>query len=201
MFRAAASIVFAVAIAVLCACDDGTAVSDGPPRDFDPSARYVVVLSRDPETAKAVAARGYRVVREPVPDGEDTAAAAVAVKEHIRQMMARGLAPERLAVAGIGPGGRLALEVASLMHLPRAAYVLVGACPSDAAKAENFGRLYAATLKGRILSLVPSGGAGSCSAVFDASRGVEWWEAELPAQPAGAWLDQLDAWVKATPAS
>lgn len=199
MFRAYASIVFAAVL--LSACDNGGDISDGPPRVLDPQARYVVVLSADADTAKAVAARGYRVVRETVPDGEDTPFAAVAVKEHIREMMARGLAPERLAVVGIGRGGRLGLEVASLMHLPRATYVVVGACPADGVGLDRLKRLSAATLKGRILSLVPRGGPVSCAAIFDASSGAEWWESDLPAQPATAWLDHLDGWFKADPGS
>lgn len=209
MFRMCASIVFMLAIIGLGGCDDGgAAIHDGPPQVIDPQQHYVVLISNDPKQADAVASRGYPVMREAAPASEDAAAEVVGVKEHIRQLMARGLDPARITVVGAGRGGRLALEVASLMHLGEIGYVVMAACPTDGVGVDRLRQLSAVTMKGRILSLLPETGSASCKTIFDQSSGAEWWEVVLPgtdlsvfqgADP--AWLDQLDDWIKEAPSS
>lgn len=207
MFRVITSIAFSIFLLGVAACDDGPGqVHDGPPRALDPARRHVVVLSNTEGLATAIASRGFVVIREPLPVSEEAPAAAIGIKEHIRLMMAQGLAPERISVVGVGRGGRLALEVASLMNLGGIRYAVMGACPKESEGVARLAKLNAVTLKGRILSLVPETGAGSCISIFGASSGAETWEVVVEGADLGVfnradprWLDQVEDWITEVP--
>jgi len=182
-------------------------VFDGPPVIIDPAAFYVVMIGASREVALAVAERDYRVVLQPMPVAEPAPYAAIAVKENIDLMMARGVPPWQIAVVGAGRGGRLTLEVSALMHLRSIRYVVFGACTNGGE--ENMQRLvdlYSADMIGRILSLVPAHWTESCHAVFEETTGAGWWERELEGvdmgvfeRPDDLWLEQLDGWIREVP--
>lgn len=179
----------------------------GPPIVIDPAAFYVVMIGATEEAARGVAERDFRVVLQPMPAIEPAPDAAFAVTENIRLMMERGIPPWQIAVAGAGRGGRLTLEVSSLMHLRSIRYVVFGACPEGGG--ENMRRLvdlHSANMIGRILSLVPARGAASCEAVFEETSGAGWWERDLEGvgmevfgRPDDLWLEQLDGWIREVP--
>jgi len=182
-------------------------VFDGPPIITDPAAFYVVMIGASEEAAHAVAERDYRVVLQPMPFSEPAPYAAIAVRDNIRLMMARGIPPWQIAVVGAGRGGRLTLEVSALMHLRSIRYVVFGACPNGGGKnIQRLVDLYSADMIGRILSLVPARWTASCQAVFEETTGAGWWERELEGvdtevfeRPDDLWLEQLDGWIREVP--
>jgi len=182
-------------------------VFDGPPIVIDPAAFYVVMIGASEEAARTVAERDFRVVLQPMPATEPAPNAAIAVVENIRLMMERGIPPWQIAVAGAGRGGRLTLEVSSLMHLRSIRYVVFGACPEDGGESmRRLVDLHSVNMIGRILSLVPARGAASCEAVFEETSGAGWWERDLEGvgmevfeRPDDLWLEQLDGWIREVP--
>ena len=177
--------VFAVSVLLgLGACDEGSggSVQAQPPRQVSEADTYVFFLAgrgQDLSEAEVLAGKGFQVIAAPLASDADLDFAAVAVKERIRELMARGAAMDRIALVGKGEGGVLAMMVSGLAQVPASSLVVAGACPAQGTDGgEVYARMlsmHARTIKGRFLSLVDPArpGTGSCAAVQNAANGSE----------------------------
>lgn len=190
---------------VLAACDGGGsgAVHAKPPARVPAEHNWVFYQhdqGGDLAEAEALAAKGFQVIATQREPGADLDYRAVALKEQVRELMARGVPMANLALVGRGEGGRLAMMVSGLAQVPDSALVVAAACPVEGnVEREAYKRLlrlHAPTIKGRFLSLVDPGedGLGSCREAQETANGAESWEADLSASK--DWLDEAARWIR-----
>lgn len=216
MFRLSSACLAALMAVLVTACDQGPSgeVHARPPTRVAADETYVFYFhdgrgSHAREAAEALAAKGFQVILPERTEKTDPDYHAVAVKEQVRELLARGVSMNRIGLVGAGEGGRLAMMVSGLTQVPASALVVLAGCPSKGTPErpayERVLRLHAATIKGRFLSIVAKdhAGTGSCSEAFARANGSEPWETELPAvlpeapftTPSGAWVEETAAWI------
>jgi predicted esterase len=194
------------------------------PRQIDPHAYYLVFLHgriveekgpRPTDTRfgiyeyrsllDAFAARGFTVISEQRPRGTDIGAYAAKVVRQVKALLAAGVPPRRVAVAGFSKGGAIALVAASALHHPEVRFVSLAGCGSWLF--DHF-RL---DLAGPVLSLYDSADdlATSCASVLTSGRNPsKRREIVLHVgkghgtfyRPDAAWLDPVTAWLAGTAA-
>jgi hypothetical protein len=185
----------------------------------DPSVRYVFSLHSElaDDSARArrsryewqaidreLAGRGFVVFGGRRSAGADTDAYADSVARRVRKLLADGVRPERITVAGVQQGGVIALKVASRVTVPGVNYVIMAGCPRRATTEQlrAVGRV-----QGRILSMYGEDDrqAGSCNRVFEQSPGplavreVEFANganATYFYRPQRGWMNRLEGWAK-----
>ena len=119
--------------------------------------------------------RGLTVVAE-VRQGTNANRAASDVVMQVRRLMAAGVPPSRITVAGFSEGGFIALLVASSLHNPHVKYVVMAGCGRgrSARPFERFlGSKRGARLKGNLFSIYAASDldAGSCSRAAQQASG------------------------------
>ncbi len=200
----------ALLLAVLAACGDNGSgnVYPRPPAKISNQAAYVFYLhgrGAGEDAAQALAAKGFEVIAPRRTAETDPDFHAIAVKEWLRELLARGARMDHIALVGTGEGGRLAMMVSGLTQVPASALVVLAACPKTGAPErqayERVLRLHAATIKGRFLSVVAGNDTetGTCAEAFGKANGANPWEIALPGIPKDAPFTTSDeAWVTET---
>ncbi|MCW8835014.1 MAG: hypothetical protein OQJ99_01450 [Rhodospirillales bacterium] len=200
-----ATIAFCLA---LVACDDGRTVHSDVPRNIDPAVEYLFFLgetgSGDAEKriAETLSGKALQVIAPPRTAADDPDLFALGIKEGIRQMLARGVPGNHIAIAGIGEGGRITLLAMALLRDPAISYVIIDACPAPdtpgAKTIESIAAINAHVMEGRLLSI--HAGQGSCGLVLERASAAETWEVVVEggrvSDPAAPWIGELLGWIK-----
>jgi len=154
---------------------------------------------------QAFAARGLVVVSEVRQGNVDPAAYAQAVAAQVKALIGKGVAADRITVAGHSKGGRIALLVASILANPDVRFVVMAGCWSRSDD-EQFLRTRAASLQGQMLSLYDRSDriAGSCADVFAKADAAKLQHKEVVLDtgrghglffaPQPVWIDPVVAW-------
>jgi hypothetical protein len=188
------------------------------PAAIDPRARYLIYLhgrilelqgrqATSPdfgryeydEILRALAGKGLVVISEL--RGKDTTPAyAKKVAGQVRRLLAAGVPPGHVTVAGFSKGGLLARATAAELADPALNFVFMAACGPRAPDSGRTG-----TLKGRILSLYDESDemAGSCGSLF--APEMETKEVKLATglrhgvffRPRKDWVDLVADWARA----
>ena len=155
------------------------------------------------EIDRELAERGFVVRGEPRAPSTDPEAYADTVATRVRKLLADGVPAERITVAGVQQGGRIALLVASRVTEPGVNYVIMAGCPrrTTAEEIRAIGKV-----QGRILSMYGEDDRenGSCQRVFEQSPGplavrevvLAFGDASTFHQPRRAWMNRLEDWAK-----
>jgi hypothetical protein len=195
------------------------AVFSEPPEQVDPAGRYLFYLHGQivedkgprPEHPQlgiyeyeairdTLAAHGLIVISEARPAGTDVWTYAEKVKEQVETLLAAGVAPEHITVAGHSKGGAIAILVSSLLKNDRINFVFL-ACCGDWMIANPH-----VDLHGRILSIYDIGDefAFPCQRAFEhAGHPLDAREIEIDTgwghgafyRPMAAWLKPMLAWL------
>jgi hypothetical protein len=123
----------------------------------------------------------------------------------VNQLLAAGVPPENITVAGHSKGGAIALCVASQLENEKINYVIMAGCEIAGIKKHNLYPDFSG-LRGRILSIYASSDtiAGSCSQAFSNSgSGLADTEIELESDkghqlffaPETVWLEPMRGWL------
>jgi hypothetical protein len=210
---AAAAIVFFLVPGTAGAA--GTILSDVPAKP-DAQARYLIFLHRriveeqgrdavSPQHGRyeydailgALAERGFVVISELRPSGTGLEYAKK-VAGQARKLLAGGVPPESVTIAGFSKGGGLALASAAELGQAKVNVVVLAGCggPPPA---------FAPRLRGRILSIFDGADdvAASCDQTFAKSKGIKTREIVLEVgkghgtfyAPRKEWLDPLADWA------
>jgi hypothetical protein len=119
---------------------------------------------------KALRARGFTVLAELRNKHESVETVAARTAGAVNALLAAGVPPGHVTVAGIGKGGRVALAVSTLVKQPDMGFALLGACGQGrlAIVDQETAKEYAPGATGRFLSIRDAGDAeaGSCAALF-----------------------------------
>lgn len=197
----------------------GSAVLTGLPEKIDPAGHYLfylhgqIVEDQGPrpehpelgiyeyETIRdTLASRGLTVISEARPAGTDVWTYAHKVKGQVERLLAAGVKPERVTVAGHSKGGAIAILVSSLLQNDRLNYVFL-ACCGDWMIANP-----RVDLRGRILSIYDVGDefAFPCRRAFEhAGRPLDAREIEIDTgwghgafyRPMAVWLEPMIEWM------
>ena len=127
------------------------------------------------------------------------------IADQVNQLLAAGVPPENVTVAGHSKGGAIALCVASLLGNEKINYVIMAGCEIAGIKKHNLYPDFSG-LKGRILSIYANSDtiASSCAQSFSASgSGLTDTEIELESDkghklffgPDTVWLDPMRGWL------
>ena len=219
--KAAVALAALLLLALHPAAAAGGGVLSGLPQRVDPRADYLIFLHgriveehgphpMDPrfgayeteEILESLAARGFTVIGEIRPQGTEVAAYAGHVVAQVKELLAAGVPPRRIAVVGFSKGGAITLVAASRLHHPEVRFVSLAGCGDWLFK--NF----KIELTGPVLSLYDAADdlATSCSSVLAAGRkAAQSREILLHVgkghgtfyRPDPAWLDPLNAWLAA----
>lgn len=178
--RAALASVLAGLISLPLAESKGSILTDLPAR-VDASRRYLfylhgAILERQGRNAvqpeygryeydailEGLAGRGLVVISEVRPSGTGLDYAKK-VADQARRLLAGGVSPDHVTIAGFSKGGALTLLSAAELQDPRVAFVVMAGCGANEAVLAAAGRM-----KGRMLSLYDEADreAGSCQATF-----------------------------------
>ncbi|MBI2370788.1 MAG: hypothetical protein HYV08_11235 [Deltaproteobacteria bacterium] len=155
---------------------------------------------------KALADRGFIVISEVRP-ASTRLGYGEKVAGQIRRLLAAGVKPEHVTVAGFSKGGFLSLVASATLGQPNVNFVIMAGCgigPSRQIREE-----FAPRLRGRILSLYDAADreAGSCREAFDRAPGLQSREVRLDTgvghglfyAPRKEWLDLVSAWASGQP--
>jgi pimeloyl-ACP methyl ester carboxylesterase len=139
----------------------GAIVEDEGPEAVHPvfgPYRYVAILD-------SLAAAGLTVLSEVRPAGTDGRAYARKITAEVDTLLAAGVPPSHITVAGFSKGGGIAISVSSLLANDRVNFVFMAACPRAMRDWPDL------QLSGRILSIYEESDdfAGSCGDAFAAS--------------------------------
>lgn len=198
----------------------GGAVLKNIPTKIDPQARYLFYLHGAIVEDKGVrpehpqfgvyeyeaildtlAARGLVVISEARQSGTSVYGYARKVMAQIDELLAAGVPPDRISVAGHSKGGAIAIRVCSMLGNERMNFVFLASCFAGPFTAPG------PDLCGRVLSIYDASDdlAGSCQRAFDmATRPLIHREIELHTgeghgvfyRPRAEWIDPLVEWVK-----
>ena len=127
------------------------------------------------------------------------------IADQVNHLLAAGVPPENITVAGHSKGGAIALCVASQLENERINFVIMAGCEIAGIKKHNLYPDFAG-LKGRILSIYANSDtiASSCSQAFTASGGgLSETEIELDSEkghklffaPETVWLEPMRGWL------
>lgn len=212
-----------------------------PPEPIDPGKKYLFFLhglsveQQGPDAyskefrktnqstlvAKTLADLGYVVLTEARPKGTKVNSYADKIAAQVRQLLAAGVPPRNIVLAGHSKGGYIAISAATKLANPGISYALLAACTLPTA--HNIGGVDARAtyeslvdaaqgkLVGRFLSLYDTTDdwMGPCKELQAANPGMEFDETAINSgMPAGmghslfyapepAWLDPLKTWLKA----
>lgn len=153
---------------------------------------------------KAFSGRGYTVISEIRPKDASVIEYGKKGAADVRKLLAAGVPPEKITVAGHSKGGVIALQVAAQLDSPKINYAILAGCGIKGLEKgyPEFGKL-----KGNFLSLYASSDriAGSCGPEFTKTKeGLSANEIVLdnPAgrqlffKPVAAWLEPVNDWLK-----
>lgn len=224
----------ALSVAVLLAPWPGRAATfDQAMARVDPQARYLFYLHGQPARQAgeppAVSLRygAYQggdivahfedrglVVIDDFPMQDNANRSAATVVSRMRALMAAGVAPGSITVAGYSRGGYVALLVSSGLGDPRVGYVIMAGCGagrSGFAFEQFLAKKRGARLKGRMLSIFAANDmeAGSCRAAVEqgAGSGLVFQEIRIKSskghglffQPAPEWVTPVARWARNEP--
>lgn len=161
------------------------------------------------EIVQALADRGFVVISERRTNPVHPVSYAQRVADQVRTLVARGVPPARITVAGHSKGGHMAMLVASQVQEPALRVVVMAGCGAPGAE---FRRSYApflatraASMAGWILSLYDAADreAGSCQEAFDRAPAVRSQERMFRTgkghglfyAPEPLWLDEVARWA------
>ena len=191
-----------------------------PPEPADPAGRYLFYLHGQivedkglrPEhpqlgtyeyeaIRETLAALGLTVISEARPADTDVWTYAEKVKAQVEKLLAAGVLPERITVAGHSKGGAIAILTSSLLKNDRINYVLLACCGDWMSTNPHI------DLHGRILSIYDEGDdiAGPCRPAFEqAGRSLDAREIEIDTgwghgafyRPMAVWLEPMAAWLE-----
>jgi pimeloyl-ACP methyl ester carboxylesterase len=148
--------------------------------------------------------KGYTVISEIRPKDVSVIEYGKKAAADVRTLLAAGVPPENITVAGHSKGGVITLQVAAQLQNPKISYAVLAGCGIKGLEKgyPDFGML-----KGNFLSLYASSDkiAGSCGPVFATSR-EGFFASEIvldsPAghqlffKPADAWIYPVFGWLK-----
>lgn len=182
-----------VLFGVACGVDAPRASEVAPPiysdvpETVDPDARYLLYLHgaiieragprpthptfgvyEYRQILEVFADKGLVVISEARPSGTEASAYAVKFVEQVRSLLAAGVPPDHVTVAGFSKGGGIAILASSLLARDDVNFVFMAACgPWLEASPELAPR-------GRLLSLYEASDdlAGSCEALFARTQGT-----------------------------
>ena len=141
----------------------GRIIEDAGPTPTHPS----FGLYDYPAIVAALGSRGATVVSEVRPSGTEVNAYARNTIEDIERLIAGGVAPGRIVVAGFSKGGGIAIQISHLLGRPDIRYVLLAACSDWIA---SYPELH---LSGRVLSIYESSDEiGTSCAALAGRRGI-----------------------------
>lgn len=155
-----------------------------------------------PAILEALSSRGAVVISAQRPPQTDINQYAGVVVSQIESLIARGVAPGNIVVAGFSKGGGIATRVSSFLRRPQVRFVLLAACPNGPVAAN-------VRLTGRVLSIYETSDtlAGTCKPVADQpERPLSFNEISIATgklhgafyQPYPQWLEPVLDWVHNT---
>ncbi len=136
----------------------GRIIENSGPRPTD--SRYG--LYDYPAVLEALSSRGAVVISaQRSPDTDMNKYAGVVVSQ-VEDLIARGVPPENIVVAGFSKGGGIATRVSSFLRRPQVRFVLLAACPNGTPAPQ-------VRLTGHVLSVYEASDmlAGSCKPMAD----------------------------------
>jgi acetyl esterase/lipase len=153
------------------------------------------------EILEVLAAHGFVVISERRPAGTDGTAYAARVVDQVNLLLAAGVPPEHVTVAGFSKGGGIAIVASSRLPSDRVNVVLMGACSSWLDSRPEI------IPSGRLLSLREASDelAGSCEELFgrrDEGEGAAEIVLELGGghgafyRPHSEWIEPLVEWAR-----
>ncbi len=175
----------------------GQIVEDQGPRPEHPQLGiYEYQAIRD-----TLAALGFSVISEARPAGTDVWTYARKVRGQVEQLLAGGVPPERITVAGHSKGGAIAILTSSLLQNDRINYVFLACCGDWMIANPRI------DLRGRILSIYDVGDtfAFPCQRAFQHTdhpldaREIQidtGWGHGAFYRPMAEWLEPMVAWVE-----
>jgi hypothetical protein len=175
----------------------GQIVEDKGPRPEHPQyGIYEYEAIRD-----TLAARGLIVISEARPAGTDVWNYAQKVKAQVEKLLAAGVPPEQITVAGHSKGGAIAILTSSLLQNERINYVFLACCGNWMIANPDI------DLHGRILSIydVSDNVASPCQRAFEhVDHPLDAKEIEIDTgwghgafyRPMSEWLEPMMRWIK-----
>jgi hypothetical protein len=158
---------------------------------------------------KSFVERGFTVISEVRSSGTRSRNYADKIKDQIAKLLAGGVAPQRITVAGHSKGGSIVLHTAAIAQNPELNFINLAGCGDRGRFARNFRRfvdLAGARVTGRLMSIYDRDDriAGSCAAIRDAGAKVEFSEKVLTTgeghhlfyRPARIWMDEVEKFAK-----
>jgi len=198
-------------------------ILDRVPDAPDPGARYLIYLhgriveeqGRRPthptygvyeydKILQALAGRGAVVISEQRPAQTDVDKFAARVVDQVRRLVAAGVPPEHVTVAGFSKGGGIAIRASAFLKDPRVNFVFLAACGDGGFEGADV------VVQGRILSIFEANDeiGRSCRNLF-AKPGVNGERSEVEVHVGDhhgtffrvheEWLDPLLRWVETAP--
>lgn len=186
-------------------------VSYGMPSTINPSANYLLFhhnyyvetkgVNGDCkyyDILKSFADKGYTVISEIRPKDVSVIEYGKKAAADVHKLLAAGVPPEKITVAGHSKGGVITLQVAALLQNPKISYAVLAGC---GIKGLEKGYPDLGALKGKFLSLYAYSDkiAGSCGSVFTQAREVV---LDSPAghqlffKPTDIWVEPMVDWLK-----
>jgi len=153
---------------------------------------------------KAFSAKGYTVISEIRPKDVSVVDYGKKAASDVRKLLAAGVLPEKITIAGHSKGGVIVLQVAAQLDNPKINYAVLAGC---GIKGQAKGYPALGKLKGNFLSLYAASDkvAASCGPEFlQAREGFTGKEIALdnPAghqlffTPVDAWLEPFSGWLQ-----
>lgn len=196
---------------------DANEPSYAMPATVDPAARYLFfhhnyyVETKGVEgdckyyyILKAFSGKGYTVISEIRSKDVSVIEYGKKAAADVRKLLAAGVPPEKITVAGHSKGGVITMQVAAQLENPKISYAILAGCGIKGLEKgyPDFGKL-----KGKFLSMYASSDkiAGSCGPAL--SKGREGFSAkeivlDSPAghqlffKPADIWVEPVVGWLK-----
>jgi pimeloyl-ACP methyl ester carboxylesterase len=158
---------------------------------------------------KSFSERGFTVISEIRASGTDPRDYAGNIAGQVKRLLAAGVPPKHITVAGHSKGGAITLITAAMLQNGDIKFINMAGCGNRGRFARSFRRLIGAVgadINGRLLSIYDGDDriTGSCSAVKDASTSVDFSEKVLSTghghqlfySPDAVWMDPVTAFAK-----
>lgn len=216
-------------VVIGCGAEDSSFSAAAPrifadlPEVIDPEARYLIYLHgaiieragvrpthpefgvyEYVEILEALADSGLVVISEARPEGTDGMVYAARVADQVRGVLAAGVPPHAITVAGFSKGGGIAIAASSLLGNDDVNFVFIAACSRWLESQPGI------VARGRLLSLRESSDDlfGSCRGLFDRSPSQhDHTEVVLEIggghgafyRPQPDWVDAVVDWARVSP--